>query len=883
MMNLRFRPTGPVLFTLLVAAASPLHGQVPGGLAADDLTGIREAHLAASWSEGLADESPVELDSEQTRDALRLPREASAKVKTILGNAYLKPRNTGAGDFFATVAVSGDTVVVGAPFEDSSATKVNGNAANNSARNSGAAYVFVRNSGQWVQQAYLKASDGAAGDQFGFSVAISGETVVVGAYAAGDITTTPAVPATATTPAKPAITTQTQYLGAAYVFIRTGTKWTEQKILTPTIKPDAGDSFGYSVAVSANTAVVGAVGEAGGIGGVGGDGKDNTQAKAGAAYVFFRSGTTWTQQAYLKASKPEINDLFGIAVAVSGDTVVVGAPNESGNGKGKDGGQSNNLAKSSGAAYVFTRATTTWRAQAYLKANHPDAGDLFGRAVGISGERIIIGAPGEASSANLVNGNPQNNSAAQAGAAYVFGRIQYKIWQQQAYLKASKSSAGDSFGFAVAISGDTAVVGAMNEDGGGKNAGAAHLYTRDKSGWSWQSVLRARNRGAGDKLGFSVAVSGETVVCGALSEAGDTKTVNGPSNNRAKDAGAAYVFEDVGPQAPAIAVEQPVGSVLISGKATVSFGATVATLPVAKTFTIVNNGKTPLTGIRVSVTGANPADFTLDTTAMATTVAAAGTTTFIVTFATSSTEPRTATVVVLSDDKNQSRFSIALQGNGVGVSKIGLNLEDGTALTDGGALDFGQVRLGSKGVTKTFTVLNTGNGILKNLVVSASGLNRSDFSVTPLRVTELEPGQTTSFRVTLKPSATQKRLGTITIASNSLVAGLFEIYVSGTGVTTGKKTLAPSLAEIARGSRASAATAQPASSVTVLRGAKFLTLTLTKPSDGRPVGVVQVSPNLLDWYSGSQHTTVITDDATTLKIRDNTPVTPDAKRYIRLK
>ena len=873
-MNPRFRPTGPVLFTLLVATASPLCGQVPGGLATDDLTGIREAHLAACWSEELAGETAVELDPEQARSALRLPREASAKAKAIVPNAYLKPRNTGAGDFFATLAVSGDTVVVGAPFEDSTANKVNGNAGSNSARNSGAAYVFVKSSGQWVQQAYLKASDGAAGDQFGFSVAISGDTVVVGAYAAGDITT-----ATATTPA-----TQTQYVGAAYVFTRSAAKWTQQPILTPTVKSIVGDAFGYSVAVAGNTAVIGAIGESTTKASKPGVAPVVRAIPAGAAYVFFRASTTWSQQGYLKASRPEANDQFGIAVAVSGDTVVVGAPNESGNGEGADGGQSNNLAKASGAAYVFTRSATTWRAQAYLKPSNTDAGDQFGRAVGISGERVIIGAPGEASSARRVDGNPRNNRAPNAGAAYVFSRTKAKTWRQQAYLKANESGAGDSFGFAVAISGSTAVVGAMNEDSGGKNAGAAHIYTRDPSGWSWQSVLRAGNRGAGDKFGFSVAVSGEMVVCGALSEAGDTTTVNGPSNNRAFDAGAAYVFEDIGPQAPAIAVEQPVGSALSAGTATVSFGETVSTLPVSKVFSIVNTGRTALTGIRVSVAGANAADFTLDTTAMATRVQAGGRTTFTVTFATSSIDPRTATVMVMSNDPNQRQFSIALRGNGVGVPKIGLNLADGTALTDGlSEIKFGRVRIGSNGVSKTFTVLNTGNGILKNLVVSASGLNKKDFSVSSPGATELEPGETASFRVTFKPTASQARLAKIRIASNDVVAGLFEVNVSGTGISTGKRTPAPSLAEIARGSRSSATTALPASSVTVLRGAKFLTLSLTKPSAGGRVGTVEVSPNLLDWYSGSQHTTVITDDATTLKVRDNTPVTPDAKRYIRVK
>ena len=877
MMNFRFRPTGPIFVTFLVAAASPLRGQVPGELGADDLTGIRAAHLAARWSDGLTGGDPVELDPSFSSQALRFPREASAAAAAIRENAYLKPRNTGAGDFFATVAVSGDTVVVGAPFEDSNSLLINGNSGSNSAKNSGAAYVFVKNSGQWVQQAYLKANDGVAGDQFGFSVAISGETVVVGAYAAGD-----PVVATTTTPA-----TKTQFVGAAYVFLRTGTTWTQQQILTPTVKSVVGDAFGYSVAVAGDTAVIGAIGEST----TKASAPDATNAApvipAGAAFVFFRSGTTWTQQGYLKASKPEANDLFGIAVAVSGDTVVVGAPNESGNGKGADGGQSNNLAKSSGAAYVFTRTAAAWKPQAYLKAGNTGAGDQFGRAVGISGERIIVGAPGEASSASRVDGNPKNNSAAKAGAAYVFGRIKSKTWRQQAYLKAGKSSAGDSFGFAVAISGGTAVVGAMNERAGGKkNAGAAHVYTRSQSGWSWQSVLQAHNRGAGDKLGFSVAVYGKTVVCGALSEAGDTKIVNGPSSNRAKNAGAAYVFEGIGTAGPAIAVEQPAGTALASGEAVVSFGTTTATIPVSKTFSIVNTGTTSLTGVAVSVVGANPADFTVDTTKMATTVLKGKSTTFVVTFSSAISTPRTATVVIRSNGQNESEFSIALQGNGIGTPVIGLSLLDGADLTDDGvAIGFGKARLGTNGMTKEFSVRNAGNGILKNLAISASGLNKKDFSVSSLGVTELAPDEAATFRVTFTPSALYKRIAKITVASNDTKSGPFGINVS--GVSTAKssqaKTVAPGLAEIVLGGPSSSVSAHPARSVTVIHGEKFLALSVTKPTDGSPVGVIQVSPNLLDWYSGSQHTTVVTDDAITLKVRDNTPITPETKRYIRVK
>ena len=157
--------------------------------------------------------------------------------------------------------------------------------------------------------------------------------------------------------------------------------------------------------------------------------------------------------------------------------------------------------------------------------------------------------------------------------------------------------------------------------------------------------------------------------------------------------------------------------------------------------------------------------------------------------------------------------------------------------------------------------------------------------MTSLGVTELAPGETASFRVTFKPSARNKRTATIKIVSNDKTSGPFELNVSGFGTATskGKKTVTPGLAEMVLGRPSSSPAAYPASSVEVIGGAKFLALTLTKPIAGGPVGTVQVSPNLLDWYSGSQHTTVILDDATTLKVRDNSPITPDTKSYIRIK
>ncbi|MEO8438605.1 MAG: FG-GAP repeat protein, partial [Spartobacteria bacterium] len=368
--------------------------------------------------------------------------------------AYLKASNTGAGDQFGnSVAVSGDTVVVGAAFESSNATGINGNESDNSASEAGAAYVFVRNGTTWSQQAYLKASNTGAGDSFGISVAVSGNTVVVGA----DLESSNATGVNGDQSDNSA-----SQAGAVYVFVRSGTTWSQQAYLKAS-NTDAGDAFGISVAVSDDTVSVGANFETSNATGVNGDQSANSAFAAGAAYVFVRNGTTWSQQAYLKASNTESFDRFGTSAAVSGDTVVVGAAFESSNATGINGDQSNNNAPQAGAAYIFVRNGTTWSQQAYLKASNTDLGDAFGISVAVSGDVVVAGAHNEYSNATGVNGDQTDNSASLAGAAYVFER-NGTTWSQQAYLKASNTDAGDQFGGSVAVSDSTVVVGATFED-----------------------------------------------------------------------------------------------------------------------------------------------------------------------------------------------------------------------------------------------------------------------------------------------------------------------------------------------------------------------------------------------------------------------------------
>ncbi|MBL8694110.1 MAG: FG-GAP repeat protein [Planctomycetes bacterium] len=464
-------------------------------------------------------------------------------IDPVVQQAYLKASNTNEYDYFgASVAVSGDTVVVGAYQEDSSATGVNGSQADNSAVDSGAAYVFVRTGGVWSQQAYLKASNTGAGDLFGFSVAISGDTVVVGA---------PIEDSNATGANGNQADNSATDSGATYVFARSGGVWSQLAYLKAS-NTGGGDWFGRWVAVSGDTVVVGAPLEDSNATGVNGNQADNSATDSGATYVFARSGVVWSQQAYLKASNTGGGDWFGRWVAVSGDTVVVGAPREDSIATGVNGNQANNSASQSGASYVFVHSGGFWIQQAYLKASNTGVDDYFGYSVGISGDTVVVGAVGEAAA---------DNSWVQSGAAYIFVRSA-GIWSQQAFLKASVYAWGDFFGNSVAISGDTVVVGAPFEDSNAtgvngdpfnidaNQSGAAYVFVRSGVVWNQQAYLKASNTGGGfgdafgDVFGWCVAVSGDTAVVGSWQEDSNASGVNGnQSDNSATDSGAAYIFD----------------------------------------------------------------------------------------------------------------------------------------------------------------------------------------------------------------------------------------------------------------------------------------------------------------------------------------------------
>jgi len=392
--------------------------------------------------------------------------------------AYLKASNTDMDDAFGdTLAISGNTLVVGAPQEDSNATGINGNQDDDTASSAGAAYVFVRVGSTWTQQAYLKASNTEAGDDFGVSVAISGETILVGSLdEASDTNGTAGGTAAQADNTAPGA-------GAVYVFTRTRNVWRQQAYLKAS-NSETSDNFGSAVAIAGDVAVVGAYGEDSMTNTVSSDPLeqgDNNATNTGAAYVFVRNGVQWSQQAYLKASSPGDDDRFGGALGISGDTIVVGALWEDSDANEIDGDATDNSATNAGAAYVFVRTGTQWSRQAYLKASNSDAQDWYGRRVAISGNTIAIGAHNEDSNAIGINSDGADNSIGDSGAAYVYTRTG-SIWTQQAYLKANDTGGGDLFGSAVGVSGDLLVIGSPGEDSGSTGVNGDQGMSTNESG-----------------------------------------------------------------------------------------------------------------------------------------------------------------------------------------------------------------------------------------------------------------------------------------------------------------------------------------------------------------------------------------------------------------
>jgi hypothetical protein len=373
----------------------------------------------------------------------------------------------GAADdrFGWSVALDMDTAIVSMPGDD------------DLGHNSGAAYVFTRVGGTWSQQARLLPADGVDEGLFGWSAALDEDTVVVSAYWDDD---------------------NGFASGSAYVFTRTDGTWSQHAKLLAS-DGAAVDFFGYSVALDEDTALIGAIFD------------DDNGADSGSAYVFTRTAGVWTEQGKLLASDGAADDYFGTSVVLDGNTALISAANDDDNGP------------DSGSAYVFTRTAGVWTEQGKLLATAGNAAYYFGKSVALHGDTAIVGHPSDAS-------------------AYVFTRAA-GVWTEQGKLLASDGETGDEFGHRVALDGDTLIIGAFGDEDNGSESGSAYVFTRTDGTWSQQAKLLPADGAAEDYFGQSVALDEDTALIGA-----------GGDNDNGPDSGSAYVFRLYDDDVPATGV-----------------------------------------------------------------------------------------------------------------------------------------------------------------------------------------------------------------------------------------------------------------------------------------------------------------------------------------
>jgi hypothetical protein len=344
----------------------------------------------------------------------------------------------------AAVALHGDLAVVACEYDD------------DLGKDSGSVHVFRDDGGRWVHEQKLLAADGQAGDNFGRSVAVQGELIVVGAHWDDD---------------------KGNNAGSAYVFRHDGERWVqEQKLLAR--DGQAQDRFGVSVSLDGDVI------------GISAWLADGAGRDSGAVYVFRHDGERWAQEQKLTAADASRFASFGRSVSVSGTRLVAGAWKDSGAGT------------DAGAAYVFRHDGGRWVQEQKLVAAEAAAGDRFGWCVWLDGTVALVG------------GWKADASADRRGAAWVF-RHDGERWVQEQRLAASDATEGDGFGFSTVVQGDSALVGAPRAQTEVGRSGAAYVFRREDGRWVQTRKLISSNAGGGDSFGFQAAMHAGRVLVGA--------------------------------------------------------------------------------------------------------------------------------------------------------------------------------------------------------------------------------------------------------------------------------------------------------------------------------------------------------------------------------
>ena len=363
--------------------------------------------------------------------------------------------------FGHSISIDGDYVIIGAMHDCENGY------------DSGSAYVFKRTGVIWKQEAKLFATDGEPEDHFGCSVSIDGDYALIGAEGDDD---------------------KGEISGSAYVFKRTGSTWLQEAKLLAS-DGEKWDRFGFSVSIDGDYALLGA------------DGDDENGGLSGSAYVFKRTGSTWSQEAKLLAPDGETWDRFAISVCINGYYAIIGSNFDNDNGR------------QSGSAYVFTRSGNKWTQQSKLLSSDGEKDDEFGYSVSIDGDYALIGAKRD------------DDKGYDSGSAYVFKRTG-DTWSQEAKLLASDGEAYDEFGHSVSIDGDYALIGAMYDDENESASGTAYIFKRNGSAWTQDAKLLASDGQPEDHFGHSVSVDENYAIIGAIYD-----------DDNGNYSGSAYIFK----------------------------------------------------------------------------------------------------------------------------------------------------------------------------------------------------------------------------------------------------------------------------------------------------------------------------------------------------
>lgn len=425
----------------------------------------------------------------------------AVSISVARSHDYIKASDTQQGEEFSeALALSGDTLAVGAgPGRPDFGGQVTGR---------GGVYIFTRQGLTWSQQAHIDADLGSW--SAAPSIALDGDTLAVRAWAAGN----------------PVI----------YVFTRAASWWSAEATLDlSALSQDPPDQVTFgSIALSGATLAIGANGLAG-----------------SSVYVFTRSGTTWSQQAslYVPLAGPPVDPnlpafpSLPVAVALSGDRLALGVPTDRSAATGIGGDPSDSSADGAGAVHVFVRTGATWSQEAYVKASNTRANAQFGSAVALSDATLVVGSKNESSDASGVGGDQTNTYGPGTGAVYVYSRST-TAWSQQAYLKATPwdGTRPYVFGHSVGLSGNTVVVGARHNPNNPE--GTVFAFTRTGATWSAYAHIETPSPFWGNgNYGDSLAVSADTLAVGSMRDSSNATGINGDEQNQsAGESGAVFVF-----------------------------------------------------------------------------------------------------------------------------------------------------------------------------------------------------------------------------------------------------------------------------------------------------------------------------------------------------